>query len=52
MLEKKQEAERELVCGQGLELFKTCLERVNALTVQGEWGWERREKALGQSERL
>lgn len=33
MLEKKQEAERELVCGQGLELFKTCLERVNALTV-------------------
>lgn len=49
---KKQEAERELIYSQGLELFKTCLERVNALTVEGEWGWERREKALGESERL
>lgn len=49
---KNQEAERELIDGQGLELFKTCLERVNALTVEGEWGWERREKALGESKRL
>lgn len=38
---KKQEDERELIYGHGLELFKTCLEKVNALTVEGERRGER-----------